>query len=178
MRVLLTIIAIVLFITLKAQTVLPESFKSSTQENIFEHKNLYDRSAQKKWFLAKYTGITAGYSFLKGGNAAVIAAPVGLQLNRRLNNNLYAFGGVTIAPAYVNFNRGLLYNDFNKTGAVNNFYKSNIGMYSRAELGLMYINNERTFSISGSIGVERNNFPMYFNNQIGAKPSNNLPLYR
>jgi len=95
-------------------------------------------------------------------------------LNRRLNNNLYAFGGVSIAPAYVNFNHALLYNDFNKTGAGNNFYKNSIGMYSRAELGLMYINNERTFSISGSIGIERNNFPMYFNNQINTKRSNTV----
>ena len=178
MRIIFTLIATVLFIALKAQTVLPGSLQNGTHENIFDHKNIYDSSAQKKWFLTKYTGITAGYSFFKGGNAAVIAAPVGLQLNRRLNNNFYAFGGVSIAPAYVNFNHAFLYNDFNKSGAVNNFYKSNIGMYSRAEIGLMYINNERTFSISGSIGVERNNFPMYFNNQINTKPHNNIPSYR
>jgi len=174
MRIVFTLVAVVLFIALKAQTVLPGSFQNSVHENIFDHKNLYDSSARKKWVLTKYTGITTSYIFLKGGNAAVIAAPIGLQLNRRLNNNLYAFGGVSIAPAYVNFNHALLYNDFNKTGVGNNFYKSNIGMYSRAELGLMYINNERTFSISGSIGIERNNFPMYFNNQINTKRSNTV----
>lgn len=178
MRVIFTLVAIVLFIALKAQNVLPENFQNGIHENIFNHKNLYDSSIQKKWFLNKYTGVIAGYSFFKGGNAAVIAAPIGLQLNRRLNNNLYAFGGVSIAPAYINFNHALLYNDFNKNGNVNNFYKNNIGMYSRAELGLMYINNERTFSISGSIGVERNNFPMYFNNQINTKQNNNIPSYR
>ena len=178
MRIIFTLIAIFLFTALKAQTVLPGSFQNSTHENIFGRKNLYDSSTQKKWFLTKYTGITAGYSFFRGGNAAFIAAPFGLQLNRRLNNNLYAFSGVSIAPAYVNFNHALLYNDFNKTGAVNNFYKNNIGMYSRAELGLMYINNDRTFSISGSIGVERNNFPMYFNNQINTKRNNNIPPYK
>ena len=174
MRIVITLAAMVLFIAVKAQTVLPGSFQNSVHENIFDHKNLYDSSARKKWVLTKYTGITTSYIFLKGGNAAVIAAPIGLQLNRRLNNNLYAFGGVSIAPAYVNFNHALLYNDFNKTGVGNNFYKSNIGMYSRAELGLMYINNERTFSISGSIGIERNNFPMYFNNQINTKRSNTV----
>ena len=178
MRIIFTLITTFLFISLKAQTVLPGSFQNGIRENIFSNKNLYDSTEQKKWFLTKYTGITAGYSFFRGGNAAVIAAPVGLQLNRRLNNNFYAFTGVSIAPAYVNFNHALLYNNFNKSAAVNNFYKNNIGMYSRAEIGLMYINDARTFSISGSIGVERNNFPMYFNNQINTKPINNIPSYR
>ena len=178
MRIVFTLIATVLFISLKAQTVLPGSFQNNIHEKVFDNKNLYDSSAQKKWFLTKYTGIIAGYSFFRGGNAAVVAAPIGLQLNRRLNNNLYAFSGVSIAPAYINFNHALLYNDFNKKGVGNNFYKSNIGLYSRAELGLMYINNERTFSISGSIGIERNNFPMYFNNQINTKRNNNTSSYR
>ncbi|MEJ7680097.1 MAG: hypothetical protein WKG06_20000 [Segetibacter sp.] len=40
------------------------------------------------------------------------------------------------------------------------FKSSALGIYSRAELGLQYINDERTFSISGSVGVERSSFPM------------------
>src|SRR3978361_708954 len=125
MRIVFILIITVLFITSKAQTVLPGNLQNGMHENIFVPKNMYDSSAQKKWFLTKYTGITAGYSFFRGGNASVIAAPVGLQLNRRLNNNFYAFGGVSIAPAYVNFNHAFLYTDINKSSAVNSFYKSN-----------------------------------------------------
>ena len=46
----------------------------------------------------------------------------------------------------------LLYSIFSTPGSV--------GLYSRAELGLQYINDERTFSISGSIGVERSSYPV------------------
>jgi len=41
-------------------------------------------------------------------------------------------------------------------------------MYSRAELGLMYINNDKTFSISGSIGIEKNSYPLYPYNQMNS----------
>jgi hypothetical protein len=34
-------------------------------------------------------------------------------------------------------------------------------MASRAELGLMYVNDQRTFSISGSFGVQRNTYSGY-----------------
>ena len=163
-------------IALKAQTVLPGSFQNSVHENIFDHKNLYDSSAQKKWFLTKYTGITTSYIFLKGSNAAVIAAPIGLQLNRRLNNNLYAFAAVSVAPAYVNFNRSFLSSNANKGFQNNSFLKSNsFDMYSRAEMGLMYINDNKTFSISGSISIERSSYPMFPVNQINNTKQNSFP---
>ena len=178
MRIICTLIVIFFVTALNAQTVFPGSFQNNN-ENSFA-RNRYDSNATKKWFFSKYTGITAGYSFFRGGNAAVIAAPIGIQLNRRLNNNFYAFAGVSAAPAYINFNHAFLYPDINKTNAGNSFFKTGgLAMYSKAELGLMYINNEKTFSISGSIGIERNNFPVYYNNQINAiKPNNNLPSYR
>jgi hypothetical protein len=53
--------------------------------------------------VSKYTGISTSFSFFKGGNATIVSAPLGLQLNRRLNNNLFAFAGVSAAPSYVNF---------------------------------------------------------------------------
>lgn len=108
------------------------------------------------------------FFFFKGGNATIFSAPLGLQLNRRLNNNLFAFAGVSAAPSYVNFNSSFMNADFNKMNANSSFKSSALGIYSRAELGLQYINDARTFSISGSIGVERSSFsmPMYI-------PSNN-----
>jgi len=36
------------------------------------------------------------------------------------------------------------------------------GINSRVDIGLMYINDARTFSISGSIGVERAAYPVYY----------------
>jgi hypothetical protein len=52
-------------------------------------------------------------------------------------------------------------------------------MYSSASLGLMYINDARTFSISGSISIERDNYPVYYYNPVNTtKPKNNVPAYR
>lgn len=170
MRLLFTLIIFVAFTSLKAQTVFPNFNGNIYSNSLLNNHHLYD-SSQKKWFVSKYIGINAGYSFFKGGNAAIISAPLSLQLNRRLNNNLYAFAGVSAAPAYVNFNRAFLNTDINKAGNNSFFKPGNIGTYSSAALGLMYINDARTFSISGSISVEKNNYPVYYYN-----PSNALKL--
>jgi hypothetical protein len=51
---------------------------------------------------------------------------------------------------------------------VNKFYPDNgfrksssFGIYPMAELGLMYVNDAKTFSISGSIGVENSSSPLF-----------------
>lgn len=160
MRTFIFISFLIIAATADAQTFLPGSFtdnyyRRGLLNNI--HKN--DSAFQKKWFVSKYGGISTGISFFKGGNATFVSAPVGLQLNRRLTNNLFAFAGVSAAPSYVNFNSSFMNADFNKMNVNNSFRTSALGIYSRAELGLQYINDERTFSISGSIGVERSNFP-------------------
>lgn len=109
--------------------------------------------AEKKWFFSKYSGISTGFSFFNGGSATFVSAPVGLQLNRKLNKNFYAFAGISAAPTYINFNRSFANTDLK---GHNSFGRYNqLGIYSRAELGLMYINDEKTFSFSGSIGVQR-----------------------
>jgi hypothetical protein len=91
----------------------------------------------------------------------IVAAPVALQLNRRLTNNLYAFANATIAPGYVSFNRSFIATDFNKAIRNNGLFKSSsLDIYSSAALGLQYVNDEKTFSISGSIGVERSSYPL------------------
>jgi hypothetical protein len=43
------------------------------------------------------------------------------------------------------------------------------GLNSRVDIGLMYINDARTFSISGSIGVERGTYPVYPSNRVTTK---------
>ena len=174
MRLIILITLLLSVSGLQAQRFLPGSFIDNGYRGSFANNiNLNDSTAKKKWFLSKYSGISTSFTFFKGGNATVISAPLGLQLNRRLNNNLYAFAGVSIAPAYINFNRSFMASDFNK-GSQNNalFRSSSLGIYSRAELGLQYINDEKTFSISGSIGIERNNYPMPLYNQLNSTRSN------
>ncbi|WP_147204802.1 hypothetical protein [Segetibacter aerophilus] len=158
----------------QAQRFLPGSFIDNGYRGGFANNiNLNDSTANKKWSLSKYSGISTSFTFFKGGNATVVSAPLGLQLNRRLNNNLYAFAGVSVAPSYINFNQSFMTSDFNKANQNNPFFKSSsLGIYSRAELGLQYVNDEKTFSISGSIGVERSSYPMPIYSQINSTRSN------
>ncbi|HRI19592.1 MAG TPA: hypothetical protein PLA68_01505 [Panacibacter sp.] len=157
------LIAVILFVTaVKAQSILPLNFLDYTNMHAFAN-NIHSNNsiAKKKWTFSSYSGMSAGFASFKGGNATIVNVPIGLQLNRRLTNNLYAFANVSVAPAYVNFNRSFITADINKINQNNGFARGNsFGMYSSASLGLMYINNEKTFSISGSISVERSSYPL------------------
>lgn len=174
MRRILVLIVLILSVTVKAQTFLPVSFFDYTQRQPFGNSiSRKDSTADKKWFLNTYSGISTSFSFFKGGNATVVAAPISLQLNRKLTNNLYAFAAVSAAPAYINFNRSFLSANGIKAGQSNSAFKPNsFDMYSKAELGLMYVNDQKTFSISGSIGIERNSYPMLPYNQINSSRVN------
>ncbi|HWH64096.1 MAG TPA: hypothetical protein VNS50_12515 [Ginsengibacter sp.] len=181
MRILLTFFVIIFATTLKAQTTLQGGFQNNIYDNTFtRNNNVHDSSAPKKWFISSYAGISTGYSFFRGGSAGFVAAPVSLQLNRRLSNNVYAFAGVTVAPAYSNFNHSFLTTDLNKVNTFNSFYQpANFSMYSAATMGLMYINDSKTFSVSGSISVEQSSYPLYYNNQRNTtKRNNTAPSYR
>ncbi len=157
------LLALIIFTTaLKAQIVLPGGFSPrSYGAGPAYYAHPADSAGQKKWFLTRYSALSASYIFFKGGHASVVAAPVGLQINRRLTNNFYAFANATIAPAYINFGRSFIATDFTKTPLnTRPFQSSSLGMYSSASLGLQYINDEKTFSVSGSIGVERSSYPL------------------
>lgn len=176
MRLIFTIIIIIFATTLKAQITLPGSFQPDIDRNTFvRNSNVYDSIGHKKWYISSYNGIGAGYSFFRGGGASFMSAPLGLQLNRRVSNNVYAFAGVMTAPTYLNFNQAFLTTALNKVNIFNSFYQPHsFSMYSAATLGLMYINNEKTFSVSGSISVERSSYPLYYNNQLNTMKSNKL----
>jgi len=160
MRTFILICFLIIAASSNAQTFLPGFRNNWYRGNLLNNSHVNDSVLQKKWFVSKYTGISTSFSFFKGGNATIFSAPVGLQLNRRLNNNMFAFAGISVAPSYINFNSSFINSDFSKMNGNSGFKSSALGIYSRAELGLQYINDERTFSISGSIGVERSNFPM------------------
>jgi hypothetical protein len=75
---------------------------------------------------------------------------------------VFAFAGASLAPSYINFNRTFLNTDFAKNTS-NNFFRGNrAALFSRAELGIGFTNDERTFQISGSIGISRDNSNNYY----------------
>src|SRR5882762_7676380 len=109
MRIVFTLIILIVAISLKAQTYIPLNFMDYTHRAAYANHNRFkDSTADKKWFLSAYNSFSTNFIFYKGGNATVLSAPVGLQLNRILNKNLYAFAGVSAAPAYINFNNAFL----------------------------------------------------------------------
>jgi hypothetical protein len=176
MKALLVIICIFGWGFANAQTYVP-GVATTLGRPVLNSKHSYDSIRQKKWFFTKYSGITAGYTFFSGGHASYLAAPFALQINRRVTNNVYAFAGASLTPAYINFNNAFPNTCFNKniTGKYNpNSFSINPAAYA----GLMYINNDRTFSISGSISIERNNYPYYYPVQSNTQTHNNLPVYR
>jgi hypothetical protein len=172
MRTLLVLILLMSSLLIEAQTS-KQSFKDSSYS--IQHRQ------SKKWFLTSYSNIGIGFNFMNGSSATVVSAPVGLQLNRQLNNNLYAFAGVSLAPTYVNFGRSFLSPGMAKPYAGSGVKSDYFGLYSSVNMGLMYVNDARTFSISGSIGVERNNYPMLLYPPANMQRANAFtptPVYR
>jgi hypothetical protein len=139
-----------------------QSFAAASDNNKFGDSIPRVRGGlDTKWSSSFYHGISTGFSFFNGGNFMTVAAPFGWQLNRRLNDNFYAFAGISAAPAYINFNQSFLYSDVNKNYPGNGLRANNFGFYARAEAGLMYVNDARTFSISASVGAQRGNNPLF-----------------
>jgi hypothetical protein len=168
MRILFALMLLIFSAGVKAQTILPGSYMDHLQRPSFAGNSyLKDSTPGKKWVVTKYMGISTSVGFFNGGSTTVLAVPVGIQINRRLTNNWYAFAGVSAAPAYVNFNHSFLGANTNKAAQPNNFLRSgSMNMYSRAELGLLYTNDQKTFSISGSISIERSSYPLVPFNQV------------
>jgi hypothetical protein len=172
MRLILLILASASFLSSRAQTHLPIS---SMNYSLWQPFSCYDplgdsNHLNQKLYFSKYAGVSTGFGFYNGANAIFLSAPVGLQLNRPLNNNLIAFAGISAAPVFFNFNRSFTDPGINKYypgGSLSNAY--GFGVNSRIEMGLMYINDAKTFSISGSIGVDRASYPVYPSNRVITK---------
>lgn len=173
MRGFLALFISFVVVTAGAQTIQTSGAPDYLNQDIpgKKHINTEDHLSARKWYVSRYSTLTTGFTFFNGGSANYISAPIGLQLNRRLNSNWYAFAGVSAAPTYMHFNRS--FQSFAGTKpAINNglFKTNNYGLYSRAELGLMYINEDKTFSISGSIGVQRSSNPVFFVQPVTSTP--------
>ncbi len=161
MRIKLLIAFLLFFTAVNSQTLSPFGYPAFTQGIGLSHNNpTGDSTGKQKWFLSTNKSLYSGISFFKGGNATILAAPMSIQLNRRLNNNLYAFANVGITPAYVSLNSSAINGSFGKPFSANHFNSNSLGINPSASLGLMYINDARTFSISGSISAERSSYPL------------------
>ena len=157
MRLFFLLVCLFFFPTVKSQTIVSPATGFASQSRALLNDS-HSHSSSSKWFFSSYRGLSTSVSFFKGSNASVFSAPVGLQLNRRLNNNLYAFANVTVAPSYISINPSYL-PGLNKNFTNSLFNKNSFGLYPAASLGLMYINDAKTFSISGSISAERSMYP-------------------
>lgn len=134
------------------------------------------QTPMKKWSLQKYTSLSAGMMMWKGGAANYVGAPIGLQLTRMLSNNVFAFAGVNAMPSYVNL-RQSFFNTAAKTPGMQSFNSNQFGVFSRAELGIGYVNDARTFSITGSIGIQHSSMPFgYF--PAGPIGAQSMPMLR
>ncbi|MHA4809523.1 hypothetical protein ACX0G9_15525 [Flavitalea flava] len=172
MRILLTIMALMSFLSPKAQTYLPGSGLGYSPWLSHSGFNQFVDSSRSnhKWHLSKYAGLSAGSVFFAGGGTSFLSAPVGLQLSYPLNNNLYAFAGVSAAPVFFNSSYLSTYPVLNQSYPGSNFSKGyGLGLNSRVEMGLMYINDAKTFSVSGSFGIERSSYPVYPTNRVNTK---------
>ena len=103
MRILTILFIVIISIPAKAQSFVPLSFMDMNQRAAFNHNSIKDSSRKSKWSLNMYSDVSTSFVFYKGGHASVFSAPITLQLNRKLNENLYAFASVTAAPSYINF---------------------------------------------------------------------------
>lgn len=181
MRVLFLTIFLVSCGSISAQKQVSPSVMNSFQREMVNPFNAIGDSATqgKKWSLYKYGGVSASYGFMNTGSYTAFSAPIGLQLNRRLTNNVYAFAGISAAPTYLNFNRSFSNSAIYKNAMGGSAINPNaFGMYTKFEAGLMYVNDARTFSISGSIGVSKSNFPYYTGDRNNAPPPQPIGITR
>ena len=155
MRLLLTTLACTAFFSLRAQT--PAVITPVVPTYLTNPDNAANTG--HKWRFQTFTSMNLGYMFL-GSGLTYVSVPVGVALYRPLNNNFTAFTAATLAPMAFHFSS--LYN----TPFHNPMFPGNgvtgLGVNAALSGGLIYTNDAHTFSISGSISVERGSYPVYF----------------
>ena len=146
----------------------PNSFQTVV---LPDHQSIQaNRMSNQKWFVSQYAAVSVGSTFYSGVNSYYISAPVGWQLNRSLNKNLYAFAGVYMAPTFTSFGQTFMNAPYNKSFPATMYPHNYFSMNPGVQMGLMYINDAGTFSISGSIRAEARTYPVY---QYQAAPNKN-----
>lgn len=156
-RTILLAAILISAVAVKAQSPLAFGAMNGIQPAFRHFSQVADtNNLRKKWFVTKYAGISSGFVAFNGGSGTFLSVPLGLQINRQITNNVYAFAGVSVAPSFFNYNGSFYQPAINKNNSFMN--AGNFGTYSAANMGVMYISDERTFSISGSISVGRSSY--------------------
>ena len=156
MRIVLAILASMIVLGTRAQTHLPVPMSPYAAWQPFNPTFVSFDHADRHWQIRPYASLSAGVIFLNGG-ISYASAPAGLMLVRPLNNNLAAFTGLSVAPTVFNMSRLYGYPSL-QTPFSGNY---GLGLTTGIQGGLIYTNNDRTFSISGSISIERGSYPVY-----------------
>src|SRR5215467_3692702 len=91
-HILFILVCVLTWFSPKAQTYIPGPYNMNfVQWTPFPDYNQIreSRLTNQKWFVTKYASVSAGIAIYPGGGATYVAAPIGLQLNRQITNNLY-----------------------------------------------------------------------------------------
>jgi hypothetical protein len=171
MRTLLTTLVLTSFLFTKGQSHLPvpttpygyaPAFGYIPWAGFTPYAALGGGDPNQKWQIRPYASMSMGYIFLNGAGSSYLAAQTGVALIHPLTKNISAFAGVSASPVLFSVNR--LYTDpaLNASRPGNGFSGPyNLGLNAGVQAGLIYTNDDKTFSISGSVGVERGSNPIY-----------------
>jgi hypothetical protein len=161
MRILFTLLATIAFLLPRAQTLpahLPVTagggWGFTPWQPLVPYSLTVDGGTNHGWRMRPYASLSAGYIFW-GGGISYVSAPVGVIAYRPLNNNFTTFGAISVAPTVFNFNQFV-------GGPIPGNNLTGLGLNASITGGLIYTNEAKTFSISGSISVERGSSPVYF----------------
>lgn len=153
MRILLSTILLTAFLSAKAQ---PPHLAPATSD------------LTQKWQVRPYTSLQAGYAFFHGG-LSYLSVPVGVALLHPLNNNFSAFAGVSAAPVAFSISRLYTEPPVNGSNSGNFSRPYGFGLNAAVNAGLIYTNDAKTFSISGSVELQRGSYPVYPSYRENAK---------
>jgi hypothetical protein len=157
MRILLTLFACFTFVASNAQTHLfpGTAWGYTPWQPYVPYSQFVNPGPNRGWQLQPFASVSVGYTFI-GGGVSYLSAPVGIALYRPLNNNFTAFGAATLAPTVFHFS-----SMYTASPAYpgNNF--TALGVNAGVTGGVIYTNDAKTFSISGSISVQRGSYPVY-----------------
>jgi hypothetical protein len=177
MRTLLTALVLTTFLFTKGQSHLPIPTSAygytpaiggiAPWASFIPYSILAGGDPNQKWQIRPYASMSLGYLFLNGGGTSYLAAQTGVALIHPLTKNVSAFAALSASPVLFSVNR--LYTDPALNSPNNLSRPYNLGLNAGIQGGLIYTNDDKTFSISGSIGIERGSYPLYPANRTTTK---------
>jgi hypothetical protein len=157
MRSLLTLFATFTFFASTAQTHLfpGTTWGYSPWQPYVPYSQFINPGLNRGWQIQPFASASIGYTFI-GGGVSYLAAPVGIALFHPLNNNFTAFGAATLTPAVFHFS-----SLYSASPAYPGNSLTGLSVNAGITGGVIYTNDAKTFSISGSISVQRGSSPAY-----------------